>query len=337
MRLAATFSTLVLVFITFSSYVFAAPTGSEQSAGLSKRENERITNAINMLNEFVAKRDSFLAKRNSPTDSAEYANIVAREYATVTEILSAINDTGYATKLIQAILDNEDLQPTLTSLVEKLIKDGTINLTTLFTALNDSGLAATVIKDIINDCSFYSEIYELALAEVENLASKVFGSSSSKRDLAAPVVLDEYKMMKRDNDSVLDNLLESVGNSGIATSVVEALLTDEKFLKYGASLLEDLFSSGTVTIGDVIDALTQSGIVTSLFKEFFTVDTLKTIIVNALKAASGTCDASSLSTLSATTTVTATSATGTSTSTSTTCKKRRKRSYAQPQPQRVQA
>lgn len=314
-------SVSLTILLALAATCSGAPTALE--SGLTKRQTDQINSVIAELNAVAVKRDNMMVHQgsNQMLVARDLSQLSEREYAIVTEILSLINDTNLAPKIIQGLVDNTKIQPILTSVVTGLIKSGTINLTTLFTALDESGLAARVIKDIISDCTFYADIYRLAYNYISNLAQKVSGLSS-KREIDTPTELKEYK--RYDEDGVVNNLLESLANSGLASSVVRTLIVDPKFLKYGASLIEKLFSSGDLTIEDVVDALKDSDLVEDLFKEFFTVDTLKTVIVNALKAASGQCGG----TVSATSTIkTATGTSTASTATATACKKKRKRSY----------
>lgn len=312
------------LFLALAATCYGAPTAFE--AGLTKRQTDQINSVIAELNAVAAKRDNMIVpqgskKRETMVVSRGTSQLTEREYAIVTEVLSLINDTNLAPKIIQGLVDNTDIQPIITEVVTDLIKSGTINLTTLFTALDESGLASRVIKDIISDCTFYADIYKLAYNYISNLAQQVAGLSS-KREITTTTELTESK--RYDEDGVVNNLLESLANSGLASSVVRTLITDPKFLKYGASLIEKLFSSGALTIDDVVDALKDSDLVEDLFKEFFTVGTLETVIVNALKAASGQCGG----TVSATSTIkTSTGTSTTSTATATACKKKRKRSY----------
>lgn len=297
----------VTLVLALAGTTLAAPAGS--STTLSKREVEKINTAIAHLNSYTAKRNAGAA--------GDVIDVTAREYAIVTEILEAINDTDLAPGIIAGLVTNEDLQPIVTKTIVSLIESGTINLTTLFIALDESGLAETVITDLINDCTFYSDIYKLALSYVSDLIDKIRNGGEKREDVATLEA-------RYDADGVVNNLLESLAESGLASSVVRELIVNKDFLSYGASLIKELFSSGALTAGDVVDALTQSDLIPDLFKQFFTVDTLKTVIVNALAAASGKCGTP---TDTATTTASATATTSTSTSTGTGACKKRKRSY----------
>lgn len=323
MKFSSASVTLVLALAATS---VAAPASVE--SGLSKRQTDELNSAIAEINAFAAKRDELMVSHGA-------VEVSKREYAIVTQILSLINDTNLAPQIIQGLVDNTDIQPILTKTITALIKSGVINLTTLFIALDKSGLAATVIQDIISDCTFYADIYQLALGYISNLAQQIASKLSKREEL--PVVVTDAVVTKRyDEDGVVNNLLESLAQSGLASSVVRQLIVDPKFLKYGASLIEELFSSGALSIGDIVDALKDSDLVEDLFKQFFTIDTLKTVVVNALAAASGNCgSATTKLTTSKTGTATATLSTATtgtktsntSTATATACKKKRKRSY----------
>lgn len=281
-----------LVWAILASVQAAPANGNSQgSTALSTRDLENVHELVAMLNAHTTKR----ALISDPVE------LHAREYGIVTQILAAINDTDLAPQIIEGLIDNTTLQPIVTSAAVAIIKSGLVSLDTLFTALNDSGLASTVITDLINDCTFYQDIFKLAKTEISNLVGliedKLDGQDVSVKrnddeDRVLPKLLE---LSKRYNaDGVVNNLLESLAASGLASSVVKALIVDPQFLKYGASLLETLFKDDLINFLSLISALEDSGLVTSLFQQFFTVSTLKTVIFNALAAAFDNCGGSTI-------------------------------------------
>lgn len=327
MKVSTVSATLALALAT---NVYAAPANVVTLTSLSKREQDQIADLIVAL-------DQHAVKRALITDPVE---IQAREYAIVTQILAAINSTNLAPKIIQGLVDNKNLQPYVTQAAIAIIKSGLISLDTLFTALNDSGLATKVIKDLINDCTFYRDIFKLALQEISNLTEKIKeklagNSVSVKRFLEEDDEWIPNPSKRYDPDGVVNNLLESLANSGLASSVVRTLIVDPQFLSYGASLLKQLFEQNLINWSGLISAIKDSGLVTTLFKEFFNVATLKTVIFNALAAAFDNCGGSTISGTptglttqkTTTTSVPSFTATGTAVPSGSCKKRRRKRSY----------
>lgn len=329
MKVSSVSATLALALATS---VHAAPASVVTQTSLTKREQDQINELIQVLN-------SHSVKRALVTDANE---LHAREYAIVTQILAAIDSTNLAPQIIQGLVDNENLQPYVTDAAIAIIKSGLISLDTLFTALNDSGLATKVISDLINDCTFYQDIYKLALTEISNLTEKIKEKLAGD-DVSVKREFEEMMMEERipspakryDADGVVNNLLESLANSGLASSVVRALIVDPQFLSYGASLLKELFDQDLINWSGLISAIKDSGLVTSLFKEFFNLSTLKTVIFNALAAAFDNCGGSTISgtptglttQTSTTTSLPSFTATGTSVPSGSCKKRRRKRSY----------
>lgn len=316
--------------LAMTTSVYAAPATVTTETSLSKREQDQLNDLIALLN-------SHSVKRALITDPVE---LQAREYAIVTQILAAINSTNLAPQIIQGLVNNQNLQPYVTQAVIAIIKSGLISLDTLFTALNDSGLAAKVIEDLINDCSLYQDIYKLALQKISDLTSKIMsklaGNSVSVREFPEEEFEQIVSPVKRyDPNGVVNNLLESLANSGLATSVVRVLLVDPEFLSYGVSLFKELFDQNLINWSGLISALADSGLVTSLFDKFFNLSTLKTVIFNALAAAFDNCGGSTISgsptglttQTTSTTSVGSFTATGTSVPSGSCKKRRRKRSY----------
>lgn len=320
------------LFLALMAHVKAMPAAisAAESTSLTQQQQDQI-------NDLILQLDSHSAKRALITDVVE---LQARDYAIVTQILAAINSTNLAPLIIQGLVDNKNLQPLVTQSVILIIKSGLISLNTLFTALTDSGLATSVIQSLISDCTFYRDIFKLALSEISGLVQKIKDKLAGKTvNLKRADELDlearepEIEPVKRyDPDGVVNNLLESLAKSGLASSVVRALIVDPQFLLYGASLLKQLFNQNLINFGSLISAISESGLVTSLMKQFLNVLTLKTVVFNALAAGFNQCDGSTISgsptglvTQTLTTTVLPSfTATGTTLPTGK-CKRRRKR------------
>ncbi|KAK6201001.1 uncharacterized protein RJT21DRAFT_132797 [Scheffersomyces amazonensis] len=311
------FQTIAIAIMAFMACVSAAPAKNYDSSNelrLTKRDVQVINHAISGLQEY------------SKMKSVKSFDVTKRDNI-VTDVLTAIADTDLAPSIIEYFIDDPTLANISTTVIVDVVKSGLINIDALFTALNNSGLAVQVIQDLINDCQFYAEIYNLALQFVGNLVGQITNilGGKSKRDLYIPITV--IKREKRDltssETSLLTSLMTSLKDSGLADQVVEALVTDQNFYTWGANLIEQLFSSGAITLPEIVEAIAQSGLIPSLFQNFFNVATLKTVIVNALAAALGKCG-----TPSVTGTATATGTGGTSTqSAGVSCKRKRKRSY----------
>lgn len=321
-------SATVLLALFANAHALPASVTETKTTQLTQAQQEQIQDLILQL-------DSHNAKRALITDVVE---LQARDYAIVTQILAAINSTNLAPMIIQGLVDNKNLQPIVTQAAILIIKSGLISLNTLFTALNDSGLATTVIQSLVNDCTFYQDIFKLALQEISGLVQKIEDKLAGKTvnlkrfDEAEEETFAVEPVKRYDPDGVVNNLLESLAQSGLASSVVRALIVDPQFLQYGASLLKQLFDQNLINFGNLISAIADSGLVTSLFKEFFNLQTLKTVIFNSLAAAFNKCGGLTISgtptglvTQTLTTTVLPSfTATGTTLPTGK-CKRRRKR------------
>lgn len=282
-------SVSVFLALLASAQALPAATIDTQSTALTPAEQEQITVLIQQL-------DSHVVTRALITDNAK---LHARAYAIVTQILAAINCTNLALKIIQGLVDNENLQPMIIQSAILIIKSGLIPLNTLFTVLNEFGLATTVIYSLVSDCTSYQDILKLMLIEISNLVQKIedklAGKSVSARGLEDVVAVRVDTAKRYDSDSVVNQLLESLVPSGLASSVVRALVVDPQFLKYGASLLKELFDQNLINFKALIEALFESGLVTPLFKESFNVPTLKTVILNSLAADFNQCGGKTIS------------------------------------------
>lgn len=340
MKLSIPTATLILSLLAASA---AAPTDMDfgsDSTLLSRRQMSDITGAIALLDNY---------KRDLSLPATELAK---RESQIVTDVLTAINSTGLAPLIVKYFVDDKQLTSIATTVIVNVLKAGLINIPALLKSLNDSGLAVLIIQDLINNCEFYAEIYKLVLQQIGNLGSLiegllsgkgsftkremdelVFAQANSRRAVAemnANAAINSVSVtVKRDDNSLVTSLMESLKNSGLANSVVNTLVTDDNFYYWGADLISQIYKSGAISFSTLFNGILDSGLIGSIITNFLNIATLKTVIVNALAAAAGKCNALTLTTISATTTITPSSVpqiTGTSPPTGT-CKKRRRRSY----------
>lgn len=294
MKIDIATGTLILAAI---SQVAAAPAadGPAKVTSLTVRELTSVNNAIVTLEHYNAKRDLMSAEE-----------LQKREVQIVTDVLAAIKDTNLAPAIIKYIIDDPTLSGIATDVIVWAMKSGIINLDTLLKSLNDSGLAVDVINDLIHDCQFYAQIYKIVLQQLANLPSliaSILGLNSNevasskaatanvKRELIEAGAQSQVPVpiLARDTQEILTSLMESLKNSGLANQVVEALVVDDQFYTWGADLIKQLFDSGAITLSEVILALLDSGLIPSIIEAFLNIDTLKTVIVNALAAAFGNC------------------------------------------------
>ncbi|CAL1216588.1 hypothetical protein FOB58_004718 [Candida parapsilosis] len=281
------FASVTLFFTAAVSTVAAMPAASAPLE-LTPREFDIANNALHNMEHYNTKR-SLLSE----------ADIVKRESQIVTDILTIIKDTNLAPGVIEYFISDPTLSNITINVIVSAIKNGWINLDTLLKSLNDSGLAVDVIQNLINDCAFYAQIFKLVgqwLENLPNIIANLLGinaaavsSAVDKREIARMGAEYISPVYARDTQDILTSLMESLKNSGLANQVVEALVVDDDFYTWGGELISRLFSSGAITLGELIDALVDSGLIPSLIKAFLNIDTLKSVIVNALAAAFGNC------------------------------------------------
>ncbi|CAI5759158.1 unnamed protein product [Candida verbasci] len=285
-----------LFLASFSPFVYAAPVSEDiKITELTVRETESINKVISNLNHYTynKKRNTLPALRTRAESDA------------VTGILELVKNTNLGPAVLTYIIDDPTLSQEASDVIVGAIQNGYINLDSLLKALNDSGLAVSVIQDLINDCQFYAQIFKLVGEFIGNLPAEIGSllglnaatvsnrinavtSNTKKRDLSPRVELVVPVLNKRDNYTLTD-LLSSLNDSGLANQVVEALVVDDQFYTWGASLIEQLFSSGAITFSSLLEAIIDSGLVPTIIENFLTVDTLRSVIVNALAAAFGNC------------------------------------------------
>lgn len=287
MKLSVASAALVLA---YTSCIQAAPASFGTTSELTKRETGLVAGAIEGLEDYNAKR----------SDMSE-EELIKRESQIVTDVLSAIKNTGLAPDILKYLTTDDTFAPISRDTIVFLVKNGVINIDTLLKSLNDSGLAVDVIQNLIEDCTFYADIYKLAASYIGDLAGKIADDLGfKKREEFIATHLIGKRAVKADvaprasEEEILTSLMESLKNSGLADQVVRELVVDPDFLSFGADLIEELFKQDAISLGELIDALLDSGLIPSLIEAFLNLGTFNTVITNALAAAFGKCDGASV-------------------------------------------
>ncbi|EGV64740.1 hypothetical protein PSN45_005086 [Yamadazyma tenuis] len=279
------FTFLFALILACGISVQAAPTTVD--SGLSVREITMVQESVANINDYVKKRDGLAAEEKSK-----------RESQIVTDVLTAIKDTNLAVPILEYVINDSTLEPIAVNTISYLIKNDYINIDTLLKALNDSGLAVSVIQDLISDCNFYAEIYSLALGYISDLADKIgdYIKGLFRREYMMVEITPKMAPLQRraSEEEILTSLMESLKDSGLANQVVEALVVDPAFYSFGADLIKKLIEDNDISLSSLVADLLDSGLIPSLIKAFLNLGTFDTIITNALAAAFGKCDGSSV-------------------------------------------
>lgn len=313
-------TSIAMKFSTTTYFALLASMAAVQAAPsvpVTYDSTELSTRDLNRISTLVKELDSHKMKRNE----LSLEELTKRENQIVTEVLELVKDTNVAPSIIHYFATNSTFQPIVINAFVALLKSGVINYTSLFNALDESNLLGTVIQQLISDCSLYVEIFNLAKEVIGNLVDKVTSAiqgGTSKRDLVpVPQFTGEVKRDDNEPNQTVVSLLESLGNSGLATQVVKSILTDSSYIPFAKNLIKAVIDNNALPLGDIIDALKESPLLPDLLKQIFSIQTLQTVITNAFAAFAGKCSNASQSSLpSATTSVT----------TPTACKRRRRRS-----------
>ena len=310
----------LLATLATTAVVNAAPAqvheGSSEVAAhgnaLAKRES--LESALMQLKEL----DEMRVKRQDMD-----LELSEREYKIVTEVLSAINDTNLAPTVLKFFVTQPTLRKIAINAITFVIRNASINLTTLVKALVDSGLLSRVLTDALSDCEVYVSVIGIATDVIRALLGRIFSKREllgvgeddiltheqtiellKKDGLMQPIMLQDKRALDLDVGDIVNNLLESLANSGLASSVVIAVLTDPAFIDFGADLIKEIMDGPSPGIGlsDLVLAVTQSGLIPELLKTLLNTDTLATIGQNVLKAVSGRCGDGSSGAITTTTT-----------------------------------
>jgi uncharacterized protein (UPF0297 family) len=277
-------TTTVASLTTLAVAVNAAPAATND-AQLAIRELN-LDSALAELNELKAKREGYESE------------ISKREYKIVTDVLTAIKNTNLAPEILQYFGEAKSLQPVVVSVVVGLLKSDLINYTTVFQILDKSNLIGTVITQLISDCSLYVDLFNIAKSYISDLIPIVQSklsdglSSLGLRDNLYQVRETE-ELEKRDVQDIVVNLMESLGNSGLAAQVVKTILTDPGYIPFAVELVTGIIAADALPVSEIVDAIKNTSLVSDLLKQILTFQTFDTVVTNAFAAFAGTCAADS--------------------------------------------
>lgn len=284
-------NTALAVLATSAVVAEAAPTQMTESTAsdsISLIKRQELENALSDLNELKMMRE----KRELLE-----SELSAREYTIVTNVLDAIKDTNLAPVVLKYFTSNVVLQAAAVQGILFVIKSNLISAATLLKYLTQSGLITSVINDIIADCGFFAQVLGLLKSELGNIFKRdepythEEGLELLRRDgLIEETEFDNLDMLdKRAVDDVINNVLDSLAKSGLATQVVEAALVDPKFYRFSALLIGVLYAQGLLKLQPLVQAVSQSGLIPALLSDLLNVLTLKTIASTAVNAFLGKC------------------------------------------------
>ncbi|SGZ49290.1 CIC11C00000003066 [Sungouiella intermedia] len=286
-------STMLAVLAT-SAVVQAAPAPikAQDSTQIMKRDDlERALAAYEELQALKVKRADLAAE------------LAEREYQVVTDVLTAIKNTELTPVVLKFFVSNETLKNLTITGLEYVIKSGLISLQSLLQLSVESGLVVSVVNDLLFNCQLYVSIFNTIKSLALSLLTGLFkkdgtekraytleeGIEMLRRDGLMPPDLLEQAGEKRDVDDIIVNLLESLASSGLATQVVETILTDPAFISFGAQVVKQLNSEGLINLSALLSATQSSGLLSQLVKEFLSFDTIKEIAATAVDAFDGKC------------------------------------------------
>lgn len=299
-------SSLALAIVAATA-VNAAPTQIDESNGnvarldaiIAKRDNmERALEQLTELHELRRKRQDLDVQLNE------------REYKVVTEVLLAVKDTELAPKVLEWFASNEKAKTVAADAVIWVVKSGFISLETLLELLVQSGLLNRVLTDVLGNCETYVSVIKIAKnvvdkflgdlgkRDAEHVGAYTDGEAMElmkKNNMLRPSMLEGYTVTedKRDLSDILNNVLDSLGKSGLASQVVQTILGDSQFLDFGVDLVKELMHQNLIKVSTLLEAVSQSGLIPDLLKLLLNFDTLKEIGSKAIQAISGQCSAGS--------------------------------------------
>lgn len=272
----------LLAILVSSAFVQAAPANFAFENSMVRRED--VSQALSILEEIK----EIKRKRSYTEDPAELAILSARDESAITQLITALENSGIASDVWSVISNDSDLKSEVSTIVKAAIQGAITYGPGLIKAIWNSGLLSTVFHDIANDSDFKSALLSVAksiFSSAANLISSYFSGKKSgttsaaaaaattattttsvatttaaaKRNILSQDFEAEF-LDKRDVSSIISSIVTEIKDSGILSTLLNKVLADpEKTV----SFLESALKYGVVAIEDVIDWAKSSGVLQS--------------------------------------------------------------------------
>lgn len=257
----------LLAILASASFVSAAPSEidfSSTTTGLVKKDD--VSDALSLIEEIGRLNQ----KRSLVEDEGELSEISKRADNLLSELLSALSNSGIIGDVWNIITKDQGLKSELGSLIKSAVKGAIAQGPALIKAVWQSGLLQTIFKDIWNDQGLRSSLFNVAKAIFSSglnllktfLANKEKGSGGNnnqqqKRDLDEVNFNPDVYYDKRDLADVAETVVNAIKNSGIVQNLVKKALADPQ---KSVNFLKSALHNGVVAVKDVYNWSKNNGV-----------------------------------------------------------------------------
>lgn len=268
----------------------AASLNFDSDVTINKEDQAQLTSLIVNLQQF-----------NEAHELTRGNELVARSDLPILDnILTSLKNSGIANVIIRQVLLNPKLLDLSSNATIFLLKTNLIDYAALFNAIEKSGLVNQILLATLEDpealpgvlrltqdllkknvIGIYLQVNPPPLEVVErvlgnlgkdiesifahldfshpNSKPSIDGDSATKQPQQSP----EAGLTTGDN-KLLDDLFQSLKDSGLVVSIVQYLLTDPELADPSAQFLINILQSGAIPICDIVHILENTGILSRL-------------------------------------------------------------------------
>lgn len=268
----------LLAILVSSAFVLAAPANFAFENSMVRRED--VSQALSILEEIK----EIKRKRSYTEDPAELAILSARDDSAITQLITALANSGIASDVWNVISNDSDLKSEVSTIVKAAIQGAITYGPGLIKAIWNSGLLSTVFQDLANDDDFKSALLSVAksiFSSAVNLISSAFSGKSDTTSAAAAtattttsvatttaaakrnVLSQDFEaefLDKRDVSSIISSIVSEIKDSGVLSTLLNKVLADPE---KAVSFLTSVLKYGVVAIEDVLDWAKSSGVLQS--------------------------------------------------------------------------
>lgn len=268
----------LLAILVSSAFVLAAPANLAFENSMVRRED--VAQALSILEEIKQIKH----KRTFTEDPAELAILSARDDSAVSQLITALENSGIASDVWNVISNDSDLKSEISTIVKAAIQGAITYGPGLIKAIWNSGLLSTVFNDIANDDDLKSALLNVAksiFSSAANLIASAFGGSSGTTSAAATTAttttatatttaaakrnvlsqdLEAEFLDKRDVSSTISSIVSEIKDSGVLSTLLDKIMSDpDKVVSFMTSVLK----YGVVAVEDVVKWAKSSGVLQS--------------------------------------------------------------------------
>ncbi|RLV91781.1 hypothetical protein JA1_003596 [Spathaspora sp. JA1] len=266
MKLTKSAAILVLAYCSLTSSIPVKAPQSSAIAATSATTDTDIQALVSGLQQFN--------NEDSKRELLNLNELVTRsDIPFLDTILTAFNNSGLALLVIDFVLLQPELLDVTINATIWVIKSRLINLTDLLIALRQSGLIIDILMLSLADPEVLPGLLRIGRQLLNQNSINIFAKRDTQvieQEFSTPETLAtdlSYPSLDKRENAILNAVFLALRESGLATSVVQHLLTTPELAGPNAHFLSSILRSHALPLSELLTALKESDLILSLLRD----------------------------------------------------------------------